>query len=234
MPGDPNEAFTAELKQRVVERNANLRHPFARRLIEGQLTPAQLRGWAAQRYKGITGMGMANLGQLFVKAPDEDVRRHMWEVLGEEGGYAPGEASHQEWLFRFGSALGMARQDFEQVEPLPKTVAVNSFYLHKLLNRPFLEGFVSVVAVESQNPTGFAAWSEAFQKHYGLGHDDLAFFLGHIEADSNEGGHAGEGWAIVARYATTDELREAVSRTVDQALGMYWLSLDGIERAYVK
>ena len=128
----------------------------------------------------------------------------------------------------------MARQDFEQAEPLPETVAVNSFYLHKLLNRPFLEGFVSVVAVESQNPTGFAAWSEAFQKHYGLGHDDLAFFLGHIEADSDEGGHAGEGWTIVARYATTDELREAVSRTVDQALGMYWLSLDGIERAYVK
>ncbi len=234
MPGNHNDAFVAELKQRVVERNANLRHPFARKLIEGQLTPAQLRGWAAQRYKGITGMGMANLGQLFIKAPDEEVRGHIWEVLGEEGGYAHGEASHQEWLFRFGSALGMTRQDFEQLEPLPETVAVNSFYLHKLLNCSFLEGFVSVVAVESQNPTGFAAWSKAFQDHYGLERDALAFFLGHIEADSDEGGHAGEGWAIVARYAVTDELREAVSRTVDQALGMYWLSLDGIERAYVK
>jgi len=108
LPGDPNEAFTAELKQRVVERNANLRHPFARKLIEGQLTPAQLRGWAALRYKGITGMGMANLGQLFVKAPDEEVRRHMWEVLGEEGGYAPAKpvtrsgcsASAAPWAWR--------------------------------------------------------------------------------------------------------------------------------------
>jgi coenzyme PQQ biosynthesis protein C len=225
--------FVAGLQDQIRKRHANLNHPFARLLIDGKLTKAQLRGWACQRYKGITGMGMRNVAPLFIKAPDEHVRRHIWELLGDESGYVGDDPSHSEWLFQFGAALGLSREEMEQAEPLPETVAVNSFFLCKLNLGTFLEGLMAMVAVESQNPQGFAAWAKSLQDHYGLKPEDLRFFLGHVEADSEESGHAGAAWEIVREHAATDEAQRQVRRAVADSLNVYWLSLDGIKRAYV-
>jgi len=221
------------LQDQIRDKHANLKHPFARLLIEGKLTKDQLKGWACQRYKGITGMGMKNVAPLFIKAPDDQVRRHIWELLGEESGYTGDDPSHSEWLFQFGTALGLSREEMEQAEPLPETVAVNSFFLSKLHLGTFLEGLMAMVAVESQNPRGFAAWAKSLQAHYGFRPHDLRFFLGHVEADSEEGGHAGAAWEIVRRHAATDEAQRQVRRAVADSLNVYWLSLDGIKRAYV-
>ena len=225
--------FVTGLQDQIRKKHANLDHPFARLLIEGKLTREQLRGWARQRYKGITGMGMKNVAPLFVKAPDDQVRRHIWELLGEESGYIGDKPSHSEWLFQFGAALGLSREEMEETEPLPETVAVNCFFLNRLHLGSFLEGLMAMVAVESQNPQGFAAWAKSLQENYGLKPEDLRFFLGHVEADSEEGGHAGAAWEIVRQHATTDEAQRQARRAVTDSLNVYWLSLDGIKRAYV-
>jgi pyrroloquinoline quinone (PQQ) biosynthesis protein C len=97
----PPDDFVQSLRDLISRKHANLNHPFARLLIEGKLTKEQLRGWACQRYKGITGMGMKNVAPLFIKAPDERVRRHIWELLGDESGYLGDDPSHAEWLFQY-------------------------------------------------------------------------------------------------------------------------------------
>jgi pyrroloquinoline-quinone synthase len=223
--------FVVELRDMVARKHANLNHPFVQELVAGRLTRDQLRLWALQRYKGITGMGLEHIGNLFVNAPDERVRKHVWHSLGEEGGYFEGTASHSQWLLSFGQALGLTREDFARVEPLPETIAINSFFLLKFDAGTFLEGFSALVCIESQNPSAFPRWTKALEEDYGIPRDALTWFYGHIEADSEDSGHAGEGWAIIREYASTEASRSLVRRTVKQALDVYWLSLDGILRA---
>ena len=225
------EAFIDQLQGEIRARHANLDHPFAKRLIAGKLTKEHLRAWVCQRYKGITGIGMQNVAPLFIKAPDEGARRHIWELLGDEGGYAGEEPSHSEWLFTFGEALGLGREEIEHAEPLPETIAVRNFFLNKMHMGTFMEGLMSMVAVERQNPEGFASWANSLQERYGVRKEDLVFFLGHVEADSEESGHSGEGWEMVRLYANTDEAQEDVLRAVRESLAMYWLFMDGINRA---
>lgn len=226
-------ALVDSLRQEIRNKHANLHHPFSRLLIAGQLPLESLQGWAQQRYRGITGMGMQNIAQLFVHAPDDRARRHIWELLGDEGGYAGTEPSHAQWLFRFAQAIGVDRATMETVEPLPETVAVLSFFLQRLHQGTFLEGLMAMVAVESQNPDGFQAWSDSLMTHYGLEPDVLRFFTGHVEADDTDSGHAGEGWDFVREWARDDVTQAQVCAAVRQSLDMYWLSLDGIYRAYV-
>ncbi len=221
--------FVRELRGMVAKRNANLNHPFARRIINCEASLDDLRIWAGQRYKGITGMGGMALVPLLAKAPDEASRKHMWETIGEECGFY-GAPSHSGWLHGFAAALGVTSEQLEATEPLPETRAVRYFYLYKYATGSFLETLASQVAVESQNPTAFPSWVTALEGHYKIPRANLAWFIGHIEADSEEGGHAGEGWAIFSRQATTEALRDQVRNAVSEALDMYWLSLDGVQR----
>ncbi len=225
-----SDAFVDELKAMVAARNANLDHPFARKIMQGEVTRDGLRIWAAQRYKGITGMGAMSLIPLLAKAPDDAVRKHMWEVIGEEGGFT-GAPSHSGWLLHFGKALGMTEEEFENARPLTETVAVRSFFMYKMAQGSFVEALSSMVPVESQNPPAFVHWAASLEKNYGIARKDLAWFIGHVEADSDDGGHGGEGWKVISRCASTDALRETVRNSVREALDIYWLSLDGIQRA---
>lgn len=222
--------FIADLKSLVERRNANLDHPFARRIIDRKASLDEIRIWALQRYKGITGLGGFVLLPLLAKAPDEASRKHMWETIGEECGYA-GESSHSNWLLVFGEAIGLAKEDFERARMLAETVAIRSYFLHKLNSAPFLEALASVVCVEAQNPRAFPSWVAALEGHYGIPRAKLKWFTGHVEADSEDNGHAAEGWNVFSRYATTEAARDQVRNAVRESLDMYWLSLDGIQRA---
>ncbi|MSQ70323.1 MAG: hypothetical protein EXR27_03390 [Betaproteobacteria bacterium] len=230
MAAAATDPFVDELRTMVARRNANLHHPFARRVIECKATLDDLRVWVAQRYKGITSLGGISLVPLLGKAPDEASRKHLWEAIGEECGYS-GEESHSGWLLRFAEALGMSTAQLMATKPLPEALAVRYFYLYKYSLGTFLETLAAQVCVESQNPIAFPHWVKALEGHYRIPRANLSWFIGHIEADSEDGGHAGEGWANLSRHANTDALRDQVRNAVSEALDIYWLSLDGVERA---
>ncbi len=221
--------FIQELRGMVAKRNANLNHPFARRIINCEASLDDLRVWVGQRYRGITSLGGISMVPLLAKGPDEASRKHIWEAIGEECGFS-GPSSHSGWLFEFGKALGMSRADMEATTPLPETRAVRYFYLYKYSLGSFLETLAAQVSVESQNPIAFPSWVKAFEGHYRIPRANLSWFIGHIEADSEEGGHAGEGWALFSRLADTEALRDQVRNAVSEALDFYWLSLDGVQR----
>lgn len=225
--------FVDELKSLVDGRNANLNHPFAQRVIKGEASLDELRLWALQRYKGITGLGGFSIVPLLARAPDDAARKHMWETIGEECGYT-GEASHTNWLVVFGEAIGLKAAEFENARSLPETIAMRSFLLYRMSQVPFLEALASMVCIEAQNPRAFPQWVKTLEGHYRVPRSALKWFTGHIEADSEEDGHAGEGWAVFSRYATTEAMREQVRSAVRDALEVYWLSLDGIQRAATK
>jgi pyrroloquinoline-quinone synthase len=225
--------FVQQIKADIAAKHANLNHPFCRLLIAGKLTREQLQGWARQRYKGISGMDLGEVAQLYVKAPDEAIRKHVLELLAEEGGSLGGK-SHKQLFLEFCQAIGISNEEVWGTEILPETLAVANLYKVRFLHDSFLEGLMSMACVESQNPDGFAQWAPALEKHYGVARKHLGWFLEHVAADSTEDGHGGAAFAILQKYATTDEIQRRVRQAVGETLSSYWMMFDGIYRTYVE
>jgi coenzyme PQQ biosynthesis protein C len=227
------EEFVEQIKSDIAAKHANLNHPFCRLLIEGKLTREQLQGWARQRFKGISGMDLGQVAQLYVKAPDDQIRRHVLELLGEESGGLSGK-SHKEMFLDFCQALGITKEEVLAAPVLPETLAVANLYKVRFLHDSFLEALMSMACVESQNPDAFARWIPALQDHYGIPRKHLGWFEEHVTADSTEEGHGGAAFRIVEKYAVTDEVQRKVRRAVGETLSSYWMMFDGIYRAYVE
>ena len=225
--------YVKQIKSDIAAKHANLRHPFSRLLIEGKLTMDQLQGWAKQRYKGISGMDLGLVAQLYVKSPDDQIRRHILELLGEESGTLSGK-SHKEMFLDFCQAIGLSRQEVVDAPVLPETLAVANLYKVRFLHDSFLEALMSMACVESQNPDGFAKWTLALENHYGILRKHLGWFMEHVTADSTEDGHGAAAFEILEKYATSEEVQRSVRQAVGETLSSYWMMFDGIYRTYVE
>ena len=76
--------------------------------------------------------------------------------------------------------------------------------------------------------TGFE-FARILEEHYGLTHEQTAFWWVHEEADREHGGSAVE---LVAKLAHTDEEQKRVRDAVDHTLELLWRFFDGLELAY--
>jgi len=225
--------FVKQIKSDIAVKHANLNHPFCRLLIEGKLTMEQLQGWARQRFKGISGMDIGLIAQLYVKGPDDQIRRHVLELLGEESGSLSGK-SHKQMFLDFCQAIGLSKEEVLTADVLPETLAVANLYKVRFLYDGFLEALMSMACVESQNPDGFAQWAPALEKHYGIARKHLGWFMEHVTADSTEDGHGAAAFGILEKYATSDEIQQSVRQAVRETLLSYWMMFDGIYRTYVE
>ena len=165
-------------------------------------------------------------------APDEAIRRHVLELLGEESGSLGGK-SHKQLFLDFCQAIGISNEEVLAADILPETLAVANLYKVRFLHGSFLEALMSMACVESQNPDGFAQWAPALEKHYGVPRKYLGWFLEHVTADSIEDGHGGAAFAILEKYAISEEVQRNVRQAVGETLSSYWMMFDGIYRTYV-
>jgi pyrroloquinoline quinone (PQQ) biosynthesis protein C len=135
------------------------------------------------------------------------------------------------WIFARPS--GSATRKYWRRTYCQKTLAVANLYKVRFLHGSFLEALMSMACVESQNPDGFAQWAPALEKHYGVPRKYLGWFLEHVTADSIEDGHGGVAFAILEKYAISEEVQRNVRQAVGETLSSYWMMFDGIYRTYV-
>lgn len=156
----------------------------------------------------------------------------MLELLGEESGSLGGK-SHKQLFLDFCQAIGISNEEVLAADILPETLAVANLYKVRFLHGSFLEALMSMACVESQNPDGFAQCAPALEKHYGVPRKYLGWFLEHVTADSIEDGHGGAAFAILEKYAISEEVQRNVRQAVGETLSSYWMMFDGIYRTYV-
>src|SRR5260370_7437726 len=86
-----------ERRLRAKESGYHVHHPFHIMMNEGKLTPAQIRGWVANRFYYQFSIPMKD-GAVLSNCPDREVRR-LWiqRILDQDGSarHAPG---HAPWL----------------------------------------------------------------------------------------------------------------------------------------
>ena len=223
------DGFADRIREAIEARRTFGAHPLWLRIQDGALAIEDVRTWAAQFFLQVREFPRA-VSALHSNCTFPDERIELAESLYEEetGRISGCNLPHPELFIRFGTALGLERAELVDAEPLPATAALIDWFELSTKQRSFIEGAAAInLAAEGQVPGSFAPFARALEKHYGLSREAVAFWDVHEEADRE---HSDVGQNIVMRYATTEEWREKIFRTLRHSLDMWWQFFDGIER----
>jgi pyrroloquinoline-quinone synthase len=222
--------FVDDLKRSIEARRTFGRHPLWLRIQDGHLPPAGLRTFAVQFFLQVREFPRA-VSALHARCPYADERIKLAESLYEEetGRISGCNLPHPELFIRFGEAVGATRGQMVDGEPLPATAALIDWFELSTTQRSFIEGAAATnLAAEGQVPGAFGPFARALESHYGLTHEQVAFWDVHEDADRE---HSDIGNHIVVRFATAAEWQTKVRRAVERSLDAWWQFFDGIERA---
>ncbi len=207
-------------------------HPFVEKFRRAQLSRDQVRHWIEQQFY-LTGRVHDLIGPLYVHCEDAQVRAEILNnLIEEETGKMSGSAPHPELYIRLGEALGSTRERMLNIQPLPETLALRTWWIWLVEKRPFVEGLASVsVAGEGQVPGAAKEFARILEQEYGLTHEQSAFWWVHEEADREHGNGAME---IVAKLARTDEEQQRVRAVVRNTLELMWRFFDALAETPAK
>lgn len=224
-----SESFVRDLFAMVKENRSFGRHPLWGKISEGKVSREGMKTFAAQFFLQVREFPRA-VSALHSRCYDATERLKLAESLyEEETGKISGSAPHPELFIRFGTGLGMKREEMTEAAPLPSTAALIDWFELSTKDRSFAEGIGAInVAAEGQVVTNFGPFARALEKHYGLSREQVAFFDVHELADRD---HSDVGDNILSQMTLSDSERGRIRAAVNRSLGMWWQFFDGIERA---
>lgn len=224
-----SESFVRDLFTMVKENRSFGRHPLWGKISEGKVSRDGMKTFAAQFFLQVREFPRA-VSALHSRCYDAEERLKLAESLyEEETGKISGSAPHPELFIRFGTGLGMKREELTEATPLPSTAALIDWFELSTKDRSFAEGIGAInVAAEGQVVTNFGPFARALEKHYGLNREQVAFFDVHELADRD---HSDVGDNILSHMPLSDVEQTKIRAAVNRSLGMWWQFFDGIERA---
>src|SRR5947199_8197307 len=125
-----------------------------------------------------------------------------------------GEKTHVDIMLQMLDEAGIAREQADEADAAPGTLAAIEMIRSGCQNRSALEGISLLAFVEAMHggPDGAAARVyKELTGHYGFSRRAAATYELHAEQDT---GHGDRQIAAIREYATTDELREKCRRAV--------------------
>ncbi|MEA2267691.1 MAG: pyrroloquinoline-quinone synthase [Solirubrobacteraceae bacterium] len=158
------DAVSTELDRCAVGRD----NPTHRRLVAGELTPAELRVWGAQQWlwhRAFPGV----LATLAAQCPVPELRGALLRRASLEDGALAAESPGRcaEWA-RVAHALGVSGADLAAATPIAETemmIAVQRM----VAARPFAEGWVGImVGVDGETQSHNAARRRTMNDRYGV------------------------------------------------------------------
>ncbi|GAA2649216.1 pyrroloquinoline-quinone synthase PqqC [Paractinoplanes durhamensis] len=140
------------------------RHPFHRRLHAGECSPAEVRGWVANRWYYQSILARKNAA-IIANCPEPAVRRRWLDRVTFHDGARDGEGGQADWLV-LADAVGLAREELLDERHVARGTrfAVDG-YLHFCLHRPWLEAAAAALT-ELFSPELMAARVVAWRRHY--------------------------------------------------------------------
>ena len=227
-----NQDFVHELFETVKARRSFGRHPLWMSVADGKMSREGMCTFAAQFFLQVREFPRA-VSALHSRCYDADERVKLAESLyEEETGKISGSEPHPELFIRLGVGLGMKREDLTGARPLPSTAALIDWFELSTKDRSFAEGIGAInVAAEGQVPGNFGSFARALERHYGLTHEQVAFFDVHEIADRD---HSDVGDHILSHLPFSETERNRIRSAVDRSLDLWWQFFDGIERAVTR
>jgi pyrroloquinoline-quinone synthase len=107
-----------EFEQRLRERGRayHIHHPFNVMLNGGRATPAQIRGWVANRFYYLINIPIKDAA-ILANCEERAVRRNWVQRILDHDGYGEDSGGIESWL-RLAEAVGLARAEVESLKPV--------------------------------------------------------------------------------------------------------------------
>jgi pyrroloquinoline-quinone synthase len=107
-----------EFEQRLRERGRayHIHHPFNVMLNGGGATPAQIRGWVANRFYYQINIPIKDAA-ILANCEERAVRRNWVQRILDHDGYGEDSGGIESWL-RLAEAVGLARAEVESLKPV--------------------------------------------------------------------------------------------------------------------
>nr|WP_250566453.1 pyrroloquinoline-quinone synthase PqqC [Streptomyces sp. WAC 05379] len=202
------------------------RHPFNLRMHKGELTPAELRRWIANRFhyqRHIPVKDALILAKLERPAP----RRAWLRRIRDHDGTAEGEGGIERWL-RLGEAAGLDREElWDASRVLPGVRLAVDGYVNFCRLSPVAEA-VAASLTELSAPDLMRIRIAAFETHYPwIDPAGLAYFRTRVGQGARDGEEA---LALVLERARTREQQERAVAALAFKCDVLWALLDAVDR----
>jgi pyrroloquinoline-quinone synthase len=222
------ESFIAAL--RAQSQRYHDRHPFHRRMNDGQLSRRQIQGWVANRYYYQENIPRKDAA-ILANCPDREVRRRWIRRILDHDGTAGEEGGIEAWL-RLGEAVGLSREEVrDERHVVPGVRLAVDGYVTFARTRPWVEAVASSLT-ELFAPDLMAERLAAFEHCYPwIGRDGLAYFRARLTQAPRDSEHALE--VVTEHCRTPDEQAHALA-ALSFKCDVLWSMLDAIEWAYAE
>ena len=219
-----SQAFVGSVMTEIIQPGVEqlMQLPYFTELRAGKLSAKRLQGWALQHYLHNVAL-LKGFALCMVKnSHDPELFKYFLYQMNEE-------QYHPELAKRFGVAIGLHDEDFQNATPVFECLAHTSKTIHGMLLGSASENRASALV----NETMVCRYSEehisALRKHYGLNDKQIQFFTVHAIADQEHTAMASE---VIAKHAQSDRQQELVREAARHMVRFKIAKFEGIYNAY--
>lgn len=224
------EDFEAQLRERG--KSYHIHHPFNVMLNTGKATPAQIRGWVANRFYYQLAIPIKD-GAVLSNCPDGEVRRGWVQRILDHDGFEIGGVKDpggvEAWL-RLAEATGLTREEVADLRHVAPAVrfAVDA-YVNFARRAPWQEAVCSSLTelfAPEIHKQRLATWPE----HYTwIDPEGLSYFRNRIGQARRD---VDQGLAVTLNHFTTRALQERALEVLQFKLDVLWAMNDAMATKY--
>jgi len=218
------EAFVDSVVKDIIQPGVDqlMELPYFTELRAGKLSINRLQGWALQHYLHNVAL-LKGFALCMVKnSHDADLFKYFLYQMNEE-------QYHPDLAKKFGIAIGLQENDFENATAVFECLAHTSKTIHGMLLGSASENRASALV----NETMVCRYSEehinALRRHYGLNDKQIQFFTVHAVADQEHTAMARE---VIAKHAQTERQQDLVREAAGHMVRFKLAKFKGIYNAY--
>lgn len=203
-----------------------LEHPWFKGIIEHRWTREQIVLGEVQHYLRVRTNPIF-FGYIAINAVHEKNYGLMDTVLENFMEELGGEKTHVDIMLQFLEEAGISREEGDEAEPAPGTMAAIEMIVGGCQRRSALEGISIVTFAEAQHGGANGVAAKVYKEltgHYGFSHRAAETYYIHAEQDE---GHGGRQIDAIRRYATDAGTQKKVRRAVRLGVTAFTLEWDG-------
>jgi pyrroloquinoline-quinone synthase len=206
----------------------HIHHPFNVKMNSGQLTPAQIRGWVANRFYYQINIPQKD-GAIIANCPNRETRRKWVRRILDHDGWEDSAGGIEAWTV-LGAAVGLTRDElWSQQHVQPGVRFAVDAYVNFARRAPWQEAVCSSLT-EMFAPNIHKDRLANWPRHYPwIEPDGLQYFRSRISLAERDVEH---GLQVTLEHFTTRQQQEQALEILQFKLDVLWSMLDAIEKAY--
>lgn len=201
-------------------------HPFHQRMNAGELTPAEIRRWVANRFYYQQSIPLKDAA-ILSNCPYREVRREWIRRIVDHDGSAAQEGGIEAWL-NLGTAVGLSHEELlDERHVLPGVRYAVDAYVHFCRTQPWVVA-IAASLTELFGPDAIRVRLAALESCYAwIDPAGFAYFRARLQQAPRDARYALD---LVLQHCQTPSAQQQAVRALAFKCDLLWNQLDAIDR----